>query len=69
MILAEHQNEGGGYCEIPCGDWTAMKIFLPKGGDDGEVFLNLNPVSGKAEFSIKDSDYGDYLLEHFARVL
>jgi hypothetical protein len=46
-----------------------VKIFLPKGGDDGEVFLNFNAVLGKGEFSIKDSDYGDYLLRELAKVL
>ena len=68
VILAEHQSESGGYCKVPCGDWTAMKIFVPKGGDDGELFLNFHPILGKAEFSIKDPDYGDYLLEQFAKV-
>jgi hypothetical protein len=47
-----------------------IKLFLPKGGhDQGEVFLNLNPLLGKGEFSLKDSDYGDYLLKQFAQVL
>ena len=45
----------------PPGNWTVIKLFLPKGGADGEVFLNINPVDGKGEFSIKDSDYGDYV--------
>jgi len=46
-----------------------MKIFLPKGSDDGEVFLNINRIDGKGEFSIKDSDYGDYVLNALAKVL
>jgi hypothetical protein len=47
-----------------------IKLFLPKGGhDQGEVFLNLNPLLGKGEFSLKDSDFGDYLLKQFAQVL
>jgi hypothetical protein len=33
------------------------------------VFLNLNPVSGEAEFSMKDPYYGDYVLEQLAKVL
>ena len=54
----------------PPGDWMMVKIFLPKGSDDeGELFLNLNPLLSKGEFSIKDSDYGDYLLKQFAKVL
>jgi len=53
----------------PAGDWISTKIFLPKGGDDGEVFLHLNPVLGKGEFAIKDSDYGDFVLRELAKVL
>ena len=44
-----------------------MKIFF--GDDEAEVFLNANPVSGKAEFSIKDPDYGDQVLAELAKVL
>jgi hypothetical protein len=71
VILAQRQSRdsSGGYSDKPPGDWMMVKVFLPKGGDDGEIFLNLNPVLGKAEFSIKDSDYGDYLLAQFAKVL
>jgi len=70
-VLGENQSRGsrGGYFTNPRGDWKTVKLFLPKGGDDGEVFLNVNPVLGKAEFSIKDSGYGDYLLGELAKVL
>ena len=71
VLLGDHQSrdEAGGFHDNPSGDWVLVKVFLPKGGDDGEVFLNINPVLGKAEFSIKDSDYGDYLVAQFAKVL
>jgi hypothetical protein len=71
VVLGERQSRDseGGYSSKPPGDWIATKIFLPSGGDDGEVYLNLNFVLGKGEFSIKDSDYGDYLLQEFAKVL
>jgi hypothetical protein len=71
VVLGEKQSRDseGGYSSKPAGDWTAAKMFLPSGGDDGEVYLNLNFVLGKGEFSIKDSDYGDYLLQEFAKVL
>jgi hypothetical protein len=71
VVLAERQSRSasGEYSDNPPGDWILVKLFLPKGGDDGELFLNLNPILGKAEFSIKDSDYGDYLLAQFAKVL
>ena len=70
-VLGERQSRSsaGGFSSTPPGDWVLIKVFLPKGGDDGEVFLNLNPVLGKGEFSIKDSDYGDYLINAFAKVL
>lgn len=49
------------------GNWRVMKIFLH--GGEGEVFLNLNPVIGKGEFTIKDPDYGDIVLAELAKVL
>ena len=71
VTLGEKQSRDskGGYSSTPPGDWVAMKLFFPKGQDEAEVFLNFNPVLGKGEFSIKDSDYGDYLLREFAKVL
>jgi len=69
VILGENQSRssGGGFSDKQRGDWTAMKVFLA--GGEGEVFLNLNPVANKAEFSIKDSDYGDIVLSELARIL
>jgi hypothetical protein len=79
VILGEQdsQSEGGGFNSKPPGNWTAMKIFIGTGeqignseeSDEGEVFLNFNPVSGKAQFSEKDKDYGDYVLAKLATVL
>jgi len=71
VVLGQKQSRlpSGSYSNNPPGDWTVTKIFLPKGGDEGEVFFNFNPVLGKAEFSIKDSDYGDYVLTELAKVL
>jgi hypothetical protein len=73
VILGEDQSQaaGGGFNDKPAGHWTAMKIFIGSGkdGDDGEVFLNFNTVTGKAEFSEKDADYGDYVLAKLATVL
>jgi hypothetical protein len=57
------------FFRTPPGDWTAMKIFLPKGGDDGEMFLNFNTAQGRAEFSMKDEEYSDYLVEALSKVL
>jgi hypothetical protein len=69
VILARNQTRSsdGGFSATPKGDWIAMKIFLS--GDQGEVFLNLNPVLGKAEFSIKDPDYGNFVIGELAKIL
>lgn len=71
VVLGENlsRDAGGGLSDKPPGDWISTKIFLPKDGDDGEVFLHLNPILGKGEFSIKDSDYGDFVLQELAKVL
>ncbi len=62
-------HDSGGFSENPRGSWTAMKIFLEAGDQEGEVFLNLNPELGKGEFSIKDEDYGDFVVAQLAKVL
>jgi hypothetical protein len=71
VILGENNSQasGGGFSVKPRGNWTAMKIFIGSGEDEGEVFLNFNPVSRKAQFSEKDIDYGDTVLAKLATVL
>jgi hypothetical protein len=56
----------GGFTSEPPGDWIATKVFVADG--EGEFFLNLNPKEGIGEISIKDSDYGDIVLQELARV-
>jgi len=70
-ILGERnsQAEGGGFSPNPPGNWTAMKIFMGKGDDESEVFLNFNPVSRKAQFSEKDVEYGDPVVAKLASVI
>jgi hypothetical protein len=65
----QSQASGGGFSAKPPGNWTPMKIFIGKGEQEGQVFLNLNPVLKKGQFSIKDADYGDIVLAQLARVL
>jgi hypothetical protein len=65
----QSQASGGGFTPKPPGNWTPMKIFLGKGDQEAEVFLNLNPIIKKGQFSIKDADYGDSVLAQLARVL
>jgi hypothetical protein len=71
VILGENNSlaPGGGLSATPAGEWTAMKIFLHANNDEAEVFLNFNPVEGKAQFSQKDPDYGDVVLAQLATVL
>jgi hypothetical protein len=65
----ESQAPGGGFNAKPPGNWTPMKIFIGGGDREGQVFLNLNPVLKKGQFSIKDADYGDIVLRQLAQVL
>jgi hypothetical protein len=51
------------------GNWTPMKIFIGKEDQEGQVFLNLNPVSRRGQFSIKDPEYGDIVVARLAEVL
>src|SRR5215467_8764651 len=65
----QSQASGGGFNAKPPGNWTPMKLFIGEGGQEAEVFLNLNPVIKKGQFSIKDEEYGDTVLAQLARVL
>jgi len=65
----QSQAPDGGFFSKPPGNWTPMKIFIGNGDQEGQVFINLNPVLGKGQFSIKDSDYGDIVLRQLASVL
>jgi hypothetical protein len=63
------QAPNGGFNAKPSGNWNLMKLFIGQGEREGDVFLNLNPVIKKGQFSIKDAEYGDNLLAQLARVL
>jgi hypothetical protein len=63
------QTNGGGFAERPAGNWTALKLFFGEGDKEAEVFLNINRQIRKAQFSMKDPDYGDLVLEELAKVL
>jgi hypothetical protein len=71
VSLGRNNSQGpdGGFNTNPPGNWTPMKIFIGEGEHEGDVFLNLNPVIKKGQFSIKDSDYGDIVLARLAQVL
>jgi hypothetical protein len=68
-ILGDHASHSpnGGFAMKPPGNWTSIKLFL--GDGSAEVFFNINLVLGKGEFSMKDPDYGDGVLQELAKVL
>jgi hypothetical protein len=57
----------GTFGSEPKGDWVAAKLFL--GDGEGEVFLNLDPIGGYGELSMKDEAYGDAVLHELGRLL
>ena len=63
------QAQGGGFNTNPPGGWTAIKIFIGEGEQEGQVFVNFNPTIRKGQFSLKDADYGDIVLKQLASVL
>ena len=67
LTRGDHREPDGSFDSHKRGTWITLKLFF--GDDEAEVFLNLNPMSGKGEFSIKDSDYGDYIVRSLAQVL
>jgi hypothetical protein len=74
VLLGRDLTRGGGgnviagiFGSEPKGDWIATKLFL--GESEGEVFLNLDPVGGYGEFSLKDRSYGRAVLSELGRLL
>ena len=65
----QSQASGGGFNSKPPGNWTPMKIFIGEGEGEGQIFVNINPVMKKGQFSIKDEEYGDIVLAQLAGVL
>jgi len=60
------RSPGGGLGPGP-GDWHTTKLFI--GQDEAEVFFNFNLVSGEAEFSIKDEEYGNTIVFELSKVI
>lgn len=71
VVIGEQlsQARGGGFNAEPAGNWKTIKLFFGKGKQEAEVFLNINSVIGKGQFSMKDPDYGDLVIAQLARVL
>jgi hypothetical protein len=68
-VLAQNSRRGknGSFGIEKTGNWLALKLFFRDG--EPEVYLNVNPVLRKGEFTIKDPDYGDAVLTELAKVL
>jgi hypothetical protein len=62
VILGDHlsqsQDSHGGFTSEPGGNWTATKITIDNKDAEYEVYLDLNPVSRKAQFSGEGNDGG-----------
>jgi len=74
LILGQNKSRDprGGFRGNPPGTWTATKlVFSSDNGDDdaGEVFFDFSQADHKAEFSLKDQDYGNFVLAKLATVL
>jgi len=69
--LGDHQSQApnGGFNAQPPGNWTPIKVFIGEGEQEGEVFMKMNPILKKGQFSIKDEEYGDAALARLAEVL
>ena len=67
VVFGRNMSKGKNGFGVSPGHWSVLKLFF--GNDDAELFLNLNSVIRKGEFSIKDPDYGDYLVAQLARIL
>jgi hypothetical protein len=54
------------------GQWLNLKLFFPANSSDeddcGEIYFNLNPTAGTAEFELKDPEYWEVLGPMLAQV-
>jgi len=60
------RSRDGAFGRAGTGTWIVAKLFFAD--DEGEVYLNLNPSRGEAEFSVKDKDYGPVVLREIGRL-
>jgi hypothetical protein len=65
----QSQAPDGGFFADPPGNWMPIKISIGHGDQEGQVFVNVNPVLRKGQFSVKDPEYGDIVLKQLASVL
>lgn len=70
VFLGENDelSPNGGLVGSATGKWVGAKLFLgPQ--QETEMFFNFEKPGGKAEFSMKDEEYGDALIKELAKVL
>jgi hypothetical protein len=60
------RSSDGAFGRAGTGTWIAAKLFFAD--DEGELYLNLNPPRGEAEFGVKDNDYGPIVLREISRL-
>jgi hypothetical protein len=70
VILGEDLDRGrdGGLIDAATGKWVGAKLFLAT-DDESEFYFNFEKQGGKAEFTLKDPDYGNTVLRELAKVL
>jgi hypothetical protein len=70
VFLGENDElgEDGGLKGSATGHWVGAKLFLGS-TQETEMFFNFEKPGGKAEFSMKDEEYGDALMKELAKVL
>jgi hypothetical protein len=70
VFLGENSELGkdGGLIVTSTGHWVGAKLFLGP-HQEAEMFFNFEKPGGRAEFSMKDEEYGDALLKELAKVL
>lgn len=67
LTRGTRRGNDGSFGQEKTGNWIALKLFF--GDGELEVYMNLNPVIHKGEFTIKDPDYGDGVIAELAKVL
>lgn len=60
-------SHAGAFTSSPGGNWISTKVFI--GEEEAEFYLNIEPMSGKAEITIKDPEYGTAVVKELGKVL
>lgn len=66
LAVGAARSSDGAFGRTGTGTWVAAKLFFAD--DEGELYLNLNPPRGEAEFGVKDEEYGATVLREISRL-